>query len=68
MTKINWITQSNYDHKKNKVPWDIKRDDPEAYGLTEQSVKKQTVPGQSVSIKEIMKRYESGRPKPTNEK
>ena len=61
------ITHQNYDYKAKKVTWSEIRENPEKYGYTEESVKLQTVPGQAVSIKEIMKRYENGRPQPTTD-
>ena len=65
MAKQKWTTQHNYKvNKADKVTWDQKRADPEKYGLTEEAVALKTVPGQSVSIKELMDRYEKGRPIP----
>lgn len=60
----NWITQHNYaEREKGLKQADIKKD-PEKYGYTEDAVVKITVPGQSVSVKEILNRYEKGRPIP----
>lgn len=62
MTK--WITQHNYAERKKGPTWDEKRAKPEDYGLTEEAVAKVTVPGQSISIKELIERHEKGRPIP----
>ena len=53
--KTNWIYNQTYDHKPKITPDDL-RQSPEDYGLTKKAVEKVTVPGQSLSVKEIMKR------------
>lgn len=59
-----WVTQQNYDHKRPRVNYNVIKDDPEAYGYKEKDCVKKTVPGQAMTVKEIMTRYEKGRPIP----
>jgi len=61
-----WTTQHNYKLNRYKGPtWDQLRAKPEEYGKTKNAVAKQTTPGQTISVKELIKRYETGRPIPT---
>lgn len=62
--KKEWVTPNSYDYKKNKVKWSEKKKNPEKYGLTKESVELKTVPGQSISVKELIERHEKGRPIP----
>ena len=59
-----YITQQSYDHKRDKVDHKAIKADPKKYGYTEQALELKTVPGQSVSVKELIQRYETGRPLP----
>lgn len=59
-----WVTQQNYDHKRQRVNYNVIKDDPEEYGYKEKDCIKKTVPGQAMTVKEIMTRYEKGRPIP----
>ena len=47
-----------------KPTWDQKREDPTKYNKTEESVKVKTVPGQTISVKELIERHKKGRPQP----
>lgn len=58
----NWVTQANYSEKHAKSSFKDMREDPESFGMHEVLFEKKTVPDQTVSVKEIMKRYEKGRP------
>lgn len=65
MAKQKWTTPHNYKNNRvDKVTWKQKKDDPEKYGFTENDVKLHTVPGQAISIKELINRYAKGRPIP----
>jgi hypothetical protein len=59
-----WTTVQNRKEKEHYVPWSEKKKNPENYGLTEDAVRKYTVPGQAISIKEMVERHEKGRPQP----
>lgn len=60
--KDNWRTATDY--TPSNVNWEKIKNDPAKYGYTQKSVEKVTVPGQSQTVKEILKRYEKGRPEP----
>lgn len=64
MKNKEWVTQQSYDHKRVKATYTEMKSDPEAYGKTAKQFEKKTVPGQALSVSEIMKRYERGRPQP----
>lgn len=64
MANKEWKTQQNYDHERVKVDYKLKKKDPAKYGLSQDSFAVHTVPGQSVSIKELIERHEKGRPIP----
>jgi hypothetical protein len=59
-----WTTVQNRVEKEHYVPWSEKKANPTKYGLTEDAVRLYTVPGQAISIKEMVERYEKGRPQP----
>lgn len=60
-----WKTVSAYDHKvKAGYTYADLKEDPKAYGYEEDQVVSKTVPGQAISVKELMERYEKGRPIP----
>lgn len=67
LMKTEFKTHQSYNPKDLKVPWSEKRKDPEKYGLTQKSMEKRTVPGQAVSIKELIQRQQNGRPQPTDQ-
>lgn len=46
------------------VSWKQKKETPSKYGFTEQDVALYTVPGQTISVKELLERHKVGRPKP----
>lgn len=52
----------NVVHVKNNMN-EIK-EDPEKYGYTEKDFEKVTVPNQTMTVKEIMSRYEKRKPVP----
>lgn len=58
--KTNWVTQQTYERLVTK--WKDIQKKPQDYGFTEDEVKLVTTPGQTYSVKEIIKRYEKGRP------
>lgn len=58
-----WTTQQSYERKVGYNYADLKKD-PEKYGYTEEQVVSKTTPGQAISVKDLMERYEKGRPIP----
>jgi len=44
--------------------WKQKKADPKKYGLTAEDVKLITIPGQAITVKEILERHRKGRPQP----
>lgn len=64
MAKV-WKNQSQYDHKvKAGFKFKDVKEDPEKFGYTEEQVVSKTVPGQAISVSELMARYVKGRPIP----
>lgn len=61
MNKV-WVTQQNYDHERKRVNYGEVAKDPEKYGYRATEGDKVTVPGQAQTVKEIMTRYETGKP------
>jgi len=59
---IVYRNHQNYPTDRLKVNHVETRKNPEKYGYTEDSVKIQTIPGQSQSVKEILERNKKGRP------
>ena len=59
-----YVTHQNRDNKRIKVDHKYMKENPEDFNLIEEDVTSKTVPGQSISIKELMDRYEKGRPIP----
>lgn len=59
---VTYRNHQNYVQPRTK--WDDIRKKPTDYNLTAEDVKKVTVPGQSQTVKEILSRYEKGRPVP----
>lgn len=60
-----WKNQSNYDYKvKAGHKWKDIKDDPGKFGYTEEQVVSKTVPGQAISVSQLMQRYVKGRPIP----
>jgi len=58
-----WLTGDTYTTQKEKVYWkDYEEVFPEEY--PKDSTVSLTVPGQAISIKNLMDRYEKGRPIP----
>lgn len=58
-----WITQQNYNHDRKRVNYNSRKKEAEGTEMEEQFLKK-TVPGQALSIKELVDRHEKGRPIP----
>lgn len=56
--------RNHQDHVMEKNDWYDIKTNPQKYGYTEDDVKIVTVPGQSQTVKEIVSRYEKGRPIP----
>lgn len=49
---------------KKKVSWLEKKTKPKDHGFTEADVAVYAVPGQTISVKEIIDRHKKGRPQP----
>lgn len=64
MARKEWVTQDNYSDVHVRSTFDDMRKNPETFGLDARQFEKKTVPDQTLDVKEIMKRYEKGRPKP----
>lgn len=61
---VNQATYADYRKDNPVATWDQIRNDPEKYGYSESDVEVKTIPGQSMTVKELMQRYKKGRPIP----
>lgn len=56
-----WVTQQSYDHKRVRKNYAYMKENPEEFGLSEQDFEKVTVPGQTMTVSEMVKRIKKGR-------
>lgn len=56
--------RNHQNHEMEKIDWVDIKENPGKYGYTDDEVAVKTVPGQSLTVKEIVTRYEKGRPLP----